>query len=165
MLRLAVPFTGMIISTRETAQMRKELIRMGISQISGGSSVGVGTYSHPDENVVQFELEDDRTAGDVINWLMDEGLIPSFCTACYRKGRTGDRFMALAKSGNIKYVCHPNALMTLYEYMLDYGDEKLMAKAKKLIESEIPKIDNPELQAKVRENLVSLENGNRDIYF
>ena len=164
-IRLAVPFTGMIISTRETAQMRKELIRMGISQISGGSSVGVGTYSHPDENVVQFELEDDRTAGDVINWLMDEGLIPSFCTACYRKGRTGDRFMALAKSGNIKYVCHPNALMTLYEYMLDYGDEKLMAKAKKLIESEIPKIDNPELQAKVRENLVSLENGNRDIYF
>jgi len=147
-IRLAVPFTGMIISTRESAEMRKTLIKMGISQVSGGSSVGVGSYSHPKNNVTQFELEDDRSASDVIGWLMDEGLIPSFCTACYRMGRTGDRFMELAKSGNIKYVCHPNALMTLYEYMLDYGNEELLKKAKNLIETEIPKINNIELQNK-----------------
>jgi len=164
-IRLAVPFTGMIISTRESAEMRKTLIKMGISQVSGGSSVGVGSYSHPKNNVTQFELEDDRSASDVIGWLMDEGLIPSFCTACYRMGRTGDRFMELAKSGNIKYVCHPNALMTLYEYMLDYGNEELLKKAKNLIETEIPKINNIELQNKVRNNLIALENGNRDIYF
>ena len=163
-IRLAVPFTGMIISTRESYEMRKKLISIGISQMSGGSCVGVGGYSKHEENVPQFEVADDRPTGEVIEWLMDEGLIPSFCTACYRKGRTGDRFMSLAKSGNIKNVCLPNALMTLCEYAQDYGNERFREKAEKLIEKHIPEIQNDKVRQLVIDNVKRIKAGERDLY-
>ncbi|MBR1737929.1 MAG: [Firmicutes bacterium] len=163
-IRLAVPFTGMIISTRESKEMRKELIKLGISQISGGSSVEVGGYSARESGGNQFKMADHRSAQEIIYWLMDEGLVPSFCTACYRKGRTGDRFMSLAKSGNIKNVCLPNALMTLKEYSLDYGNEKFREKAEKLISEKIDYIENEKVRELVKNNLKELENGKRDLY-
>ena len=163
-IRLAVPFTGMIISTRESKEMRKELIKLGISQISGGSSVEVGGYSARESSGNQFKMADHRSAQEIIYWLMDEGLVPSFCTACYRKGRTGDRFMSLAKSGNIKNVCLPNALMTLKEYSLDYGNEKFKEKAEKLISEKIDYIENEKVRELVKNNLKELENGKRDLY-
>ena len=126
-LRIAVPFTGLILSTRETPEMRKELLKYGVSQISAGSSTGVGGYKEREEGkeVKQFKTNDERSPIEILKELLSDGYIPSYCTACYRKGRTGDRFMSLAKSGNIKYVCEPNALMTLLEFTLDYGDEEL----------------------------------------
>lgn len=163
-IRLAVPFTGMIISTRESIEMRKELIKKGISQISAGSTVEVGGYTAREHNNSQFEVTDNRSASDIIDWLVDEDLIPSFCTACYRKGRTGDRFMALAKSGNIKNVCHPNALMTLCEYMLDYGDNEFQLKINKIIEKEIPKIQNEKVRKLVKNNIERLKSGERDLF-
>lgn len=163
-IRLAVPFTGMIVSTRESAAMRKELIKIGISQVSAGSTVEVGGYSAREHNSAQFRVTDDRNAMDILSWLMDDGLVPSFCTACYRKGRTGDRFMSLAKSGNIKNVCHPNALMTLCEYMLDYGDENFREKADRLIQNEIPKIENEKIRQLITDNIVRLKNGERDLF-
>lgn len=163
-IRLAVPFTGMIISTRESAEMRKELIKMGISQVSAGSTVEVGGYTAREKKGAQFKVTDDRNAMDIISWLMDEGMVPSFCTACYRKGRTGDRFMALAKSGNIKNVCHPNALMTLCEYMLDYGDDRFKEQAENLIQKEIPKIENEKIRHLVADNIERLKKGERDLY-
>lgn len=163
-IRLAVPFTGMIISTRETKEMRKKLIQIGISQVSAGSSVDVGGYANRLENKPQFELADNRDAMDIIKWLMDEGFIPSFCTACYRKGRTGDRFMSLAKSGNIKNVCTPNAIMTLCEYMEDYGDEDFKKKAESVIKSELAKIDNPQVLDLVTQNIEKIKKGQRDLY-
>ncbi len=163
-IRLAVPFTGMIVSTRETAEMRKELIRIGISQISGGSSVEVGGYSLREKKGSQFDVADNRTARDVIYWLLEEGLVPSFCTACYRKNRTGDRFMSLAKSGNIKNVCLPNALMTLKEYMQDYGDEEFNKRAAVLIESKISSIESDKVRKLVLENLDLIEGGRRDLF-
>lgn len=165
LIRIAVPFTGMIISTRESMEMRKELIKRGISQISGGSSVEVGGYSSRKNGGSQFVLNDSRSADDIIYWLMKQELVPSFCTACYRKGRTGDRFMSLAKSGNIKNVCLPNALMTLKEYSLDYGSEKFRAKANELIEKKIPLIKNDKIREKAKENLIRMENGERDLFF
>ncbi|MCD7777469.1 MAG: [FeFe] hydrogenase H-cluster radical SAM maturase HydG, partial [Clostridiales bacterium] len=165
LIRIAVPFTGMIISTRESPEMRKTLIKMGISQISGGSSVEVGGYTTREKGGSQFILNDSRTADDIIYWLMEEGLVPSFCTACYRKGRTGDRFMSLAKSGNIKNVCLPNALMTLKEYALDYGDDKFKAKANELIASKIPLIKNDKIREQDKANLIRLEKGERDLFF
>ncbi len=163
-IRLAVPFTGMIISTRENAEMRKELIRMGISQVSGGSSVEVGGYTDREQHGAQFDVADNRSARDVIYWLMDEDLVPSFCTACYRQGRTGDRFMQLAKTGNIKNVCLPNALMTLKEYSLDYGDPEFKEKAERIIASKLPKIENDKVRVLVEENLHKLEEGERDLF-
>ena len=163
-IRLAVPFTGMIISTRETPQMRKELIKIGISQVSAGSTVEVGGYSAREQSWAQFQVADDRNAMDILSWLMDEGLVPSFCTACYRKGRTGDRFMSLAKSGNIKNVCHPNALMTLCEYMLDYGDASFQEKAENLIQKEITKIENEKIRQLVADNIVRMKHGERDLF-
>lgn len=165
LIRIAVPFTGMIISTRESMEMRKELIKRGISQISGGSSVEVGGYSRREDGGSQFILNDNRSADDIIYWLMEQELVPSFCTACYRKGRTGDRFMSLAKSGNIKNVCLPNALMTLKEYALDYGSEKFKAKANELIEKKIPLILNDKIREKAIENLSRMEQGERDLFF
>jgi len=164
LIRIAVPFTGMIISTRENENMRKELIKIGISQISGGSSVEVGGYTKREHNSSQFRVADERTAQDIIYWLMDEGLVPSFCTACYRKGRTGDRFMSLAKSGNIKNVCLPNALMTLKEYSIDYGSEKFTEKAEKLISDKINYIENEKVRELVKNNMKLLEEGKRDLY-
>ncbi len=163
-IRLAVPYTGMIISTRESAEMRKELIRMGISQISGGSSVEVGGYANREESGEQFEVSDNRSAMDIMRWLMDEDLVPSFCTACYRKGRTGDRFMSLAKSGNIKNVCLPNALMTLCEYMMDYGDEAFRKQANELICRHMPKIGNDEMRSLTAANIEKIKKGERDLF-
>lgn len=163
-IRLAVPFTGMIVSTRESEEMRKELIRLGISQMSAGSATGVGGYKEGVESHTQFEVVDERDAMSVIKWIMDEEMIPSFCTACYRSGRTGDRFMSLAKSGNIKNVCLPNALMTLAEYTLDYGDEEFKQKARETIEREIPKIENEKIRELTRANIEKIKQGQRDFF-
>ncbi len=164
-IRLAVPFTGIIISTRENAKMRKELIRLGVSQMSGGSSVDVGGYSKGNHSKgAQFITSDERSAQDIIRWIMEEGMVPSFCTACYRKGRTGDRFMELAKTGNIKNVCLPNGLMTLKEYALDYGDEAFQKLADEVIAKHIPNIQNDKVKAIVIENLKKLEEGERDLF-
>jgi 2-iminoacetate synthase len=163
-VRIAVPYTGMIISTRESPAMRKELIKSGISQISGGSSVEVGGYAMRESGGEQFQLADNRPAREVLRWLMDEELVPSFCTACYRKGRTGDRFMSLAKSGNIKNVCLPNALMTLCEYMMDYGDDAFRGQASALIDKNIPRIRNENMRALTRKNIEKIKSGERDLF-
>ena len=163
-LRIAIPFTGMIISTRESPEMRKKLIHAGVSQISGGSSTGVIGYSTPDNSTKQFEINDDRKASDIIEWLIDENMIPSFCTACYRNGRTGDRFMSLAKSGNIKNVCLPNALMTLCEYSCDYGNGEFIKKADALIEKELSNIENEEVRILTANNIKKIKNGERDLF-
>jgi 2-iminoacetate synthase len=163
-IRLAVPFTGMIISTRESPEMRRKLIGIGISQISGGSSVEVGGYGNRARGGTQFVLSDSRAADEIITWLMEEGLVPSFCTACYRKGRTGDRFMSLAKSGNIRNVCLPNALMTLKEYSLDYGDAPFHTLADRLIADKLPRIASDKVRTLVAQKLQRLEEGQRDLY-
>jgi len=166
-LRLAVPYTGLILSTRETPEMRKTLIMSGISQISAGSRTAVGGYSSPSsqESSGQFSIVDHRAAGEVVYWLMEEGLVPSFCTACYRMGRTGDRFMQLAKAGEIRNVCLPNALFTLKEYALDYGNDRFRAKADELIAKTLPQVADKATRAKAIENLQSLERGQRDVFF
>ncbi len=163
-IRLAVPYTGMIVSTRESKEMRKVLISMGISQLSGGSAVEVGGYAKREQKSTQFEVADDRSPMEIIKWLMSEDLVPSFCTACYRSGRTGDRFMSLAKSFNIKNVCLPNALMTLKEYSLDYGDDEFRELAKKLIASKIDDVKNEKVRELVKENLEKMETGTRDLF-
>lgn len=163
-IRLAVPFTGIIISTRETEAMRKELIQIGVSQISAGSTVEVGGYNAKENQGTQFKVADERPAQDIIYSLMEDGKIPSFCTACYRQGRTGDRFMELAKSGEIKNVCLPNALFTLKEYSLDYGSGQFKEKTKEIIENNIGKIENTEVRKITEKNLKLLENGIRDVY-
>ncbi len=163
-IRLAVPYTGMIISTREDEEMRRDLIKKGISQVSAGSTVEVGGYTAREHHNAQFEVTDSRSAMDILSWLMEDELVPSFCTACYRQGRTGDRFMALAKSGNIKNVCHPNALMTLCEYMMDFGDENFKENANHVIQREIPKIENEKIRTLVEENIRKIKAGERDLY-
>ena len=138
-LRIAVPYTGMIISTRESAATRRKVLNLGISQISGGSRTSVGGYAipeTPEENSAQFDISDTRTLDEVVNWLLDLGHIPSFCTACYREGRTGDRFMSLVKSGQIANCCAPNALMTLKEYLEDYATADTRAKGIQLIKKD-----------------------------
>ena len=166
-LRLAVPFTGLILSTRESHEMRKEVIEYGISQISAGSCTGVGGYKKSDEkkDENQFEISDDRKPLDVLKELIQEGHIPSYCTACYRMGRTGDRFMSLAKSGEIQNVCHPNALMTLMEYALDYGDEEFKKVVEKMIIEEAAKVKNDKIRIKLMENIERIKSGERDLYF
>ncbi len=143
-LRCAVPYTGMIISTRESPESREKLLKLGISQLSGGSCTGVGGYAdeaqREEDNTAQFEVNDERSLDEIMNSLCRTGYIPSFCTACYREGRTGDRFMQLAKTGQICNVCQPNALMTLKEYAIDYASEETRRFADALIEKEIPKI-------------------------
>ena len=148
-LRIAVPFTGLILSTRETPEMRKELLKYGVSQISAGSSTGVGGYKEREEGkeVKQFKTNDERSPIEILKELLSDGYIPSYCTACYRKGRTGDRFMSLAKSGNIKYVCEPNALMTLLEFTLDYGDEELYKKSLEIIDKEVENIEREDIKS------------------
>lgn len=165
-IRLAVPFTGIILSTRETAKMRKELLQYGISQVSAGSCTDVGGYNEDDQHqmVNQFSLEDHRSPIDVLKSLIEDNYIPSYCTACYREGRTGDRFMRLAKSGQIHNVCTPNALMTLTEYILDYGDEELHEIGFKLINQEIEKIENIKVRQLVKNNIIKLKDGVRDLY-
>ncbi len=163
-VRLAVPFTGMIISTRETKEMRKELLEMGISQISAASSTEVGGYSRNNSDSSQFSVEDERGMEDVVGWVIDQGLVPSFCTACYRTDRVGDRFMQLAKTGNIKNVCLPNGLLTLKEFALDYGNEDFNKKADKLIADKINDIKNEKIKELTKKNLEKLLNGKRDLY-
>lgn len=164
-IRLAVPFTGMILSTRESNDMRRQLLTMGISQLSAGSSTEVGGYGkRQDEKSPQFNIRDERSAISIIKDLMDDGYIPSFCTACYRSGRTGDRFMSLAKSGQIGNVCLPNALMTLQEYSIDYGDEAFKKSADRIIADCIPDIKNPKVQSLTKTNVERIRAGDRDLF-
>ncbi len=166
-LRVAVPFTGIIMSTRESAQMRRDMIRAGVSQISAGSCTGVGGYKESDrksDSIKQFEASDQRTPLEVLKELVADGLIPSYCTACYRSGRTGDRFMQLAKAGQIHNVCTPNALMTLQEFVLDYGDEALKAESEQLIEKELATIERPDIKNLLAGNLERIRGGERDLY-
>lgn len=167
-LRVAVPYTGLIISTRESQKTREKVLKLGISQISGGSSTSVGGYvtpELPEENSAQFDLSDTRTLDEIVGWLIDLGHIPSFCTACYREGRTGDRFMSLVKSGQIANCCHPNALMTLKEYLEDYASPKVKEKGLAIIEKEIEKVTNPKVKERAKKNLLDIENGVRDFRF
>lgn len=167
LIRVAVPYTGMIISTRETESVREEIIRLGVSQISGGSRTSVGGYTEEERphDTEQFDVSDQRTLDEVVNWLMKSGYIPSFCTACYREGRTGDRFMSLCKSGQILNCCHPNALMTLKEYLMDYASQDTRAVGEKLIETELGKIPNEKVLSICRDNLKKIEEGSRDFRF
>ena len=165
-LRIAVPYTGIIISTRETQQTREKVLHLGVSQISGGSRTSVGGYVQPEEeNSAQFEVSDTRTLDDVVNWLLTLGYIPSFCTACYREGRTGDRFMSLCKSGQIVNCCHPNALMTLKEYLEDYASEDTRRKGLAVIDRELEKITNPKVKEIACRHIHEMEEGMRDFRF
>ncbi|MDO5150047.1 MAG: [FeFe] hydrogenase H-cluster radical SAM maturase HydG [Oscillospiraceae bacterium] len=167
-LRISVPYTGMIVSTRESKACREKVLKLGVSQISGGSRTSVGGYveeEEEDENSAQFDVSDKRTLDQVVNWLMKMDYIPSFCTACYREGRTGDRFMSLCKSGQIQNCCHPNALMTLKEYLMDYASEDTKQVGEKLIEKEIDNILSDKVKDIVRDNLKNIENGKRDFRF
>ena len=165
-IRIAVPFTGIIMSTREDENMRRDALKFGVTQVSSGSSTGVGGYKQREEGkcVEQFKTSDERTPIEVLNWLLDEGYIPSYCTACYRKGRTGETFMVLAKTGEIQKMCEPNALMTLMEYALDYGDEITCKKAEKLVMKETEKINNHAIRKFINDGIVKLKSGERDIY-
>ena len=165
-IRLAVPFTGIILSTRETHEMRREVIEYGVSQVSAGSCTGVGSYKENEGNksTTQFEVSDNRKPFEVIKELVDSGHIPSYCTACYRMGRTGDRFMQLAKSGQIQNVCGPNALMTLMEYALDYGDEDFQNTISQMIDREIAYIKREDIKKLLQEKIDRIKQGERDLY-
>ncbi|MEG0309092.1 MAG: [FeFe] hydrogenase H-cluster radical SAM maturase HydG [Clostridium sp.] len=166
-LRIAVPFTGLILSTRETQEMRKEVLKYGVSQVSAGSIAGVGGYKEKEEghvNVDQFKTSDERTPLEVLKALMEDGYIPSYCTACYRQGRTGERFMRLAKSGQIQNVCEPNAMTTLMEYALDYGDKEIVEKAEALINEQTAKIKREDIRELIKSNIEKLKQGERDLY-
>ncbi len=167
-IRISVPYTGMIISTRESQKCRERVLGLGVSQISGGSKTSVGGYSTPEpeyENSSQFDISDNRTLDDIVKWLMEMDYIPSFCTACYREGRTGDRFMSLCKSGQIQNCCHPNALMTLKEYLIDYASEDTVKVGEEMIKKEIPNIPLEKVRNIVNKNLLEIEKGNRDFRF
>ena len=168
-IRIAVPYTGMIMSTRESQKTRERVLHLGVSQISGASKTSVGGYSAPeaeDDKSEQFDVVDTRTLDEVVYWLMEMGYIPSFCTACYRAGRTGDRFMSLCKSGQIQNCCHPNALMTLQEYLMDYASPQTKALGEKMIEKELLNVPSEKRRAIVEENLRLIrENKGRDFRF
>ncbi len=166
-IRIAVPYTGMIVSTRESQKTREAVLQLGISQISGGSRTSVGGYTVPerDDSSAQFDVSDTRTLDEVVNWLMRLGYIPSFCTACYRAGRTGDRFMSLLKSGQIVNCCQPNALMTLKEYLEDYAAEDTKKIGEELIAKEILNVPNEAVRNKAIEYLKELKDGKRDFRF
>lgn len=169
-IRIAVPYTGMIISTRENETCRDKVMVLGISQISGGSRTSVGGYAgySPEErphDTEQFDVSDQRTLDEVVKWLMEKGYIPSFCTACYREGRTGDRFMALCKVGQIQNCCHPNALLTLQEYLTDYASEETQKIGEALIDREILNVPDPKRREKALSYLARIRNGERDFRF
>ena len=168
-IRIAVPYTGMIISTRESQKTRERVLHLGISQISGGSKTSVGGYCEPepeDAKSEQFDVIDNRTLDEVVRWLMEMDYLPSFCTACYREGRTGDRFMSLCKSGQIQNCCHPNALMTLDEYLMDYASPATKAIGDKLIDREVLNVPNEKARSVVLDNLKLIrENNRRDFRF
>ena len=167
-IRISVPYTGMIVSTRESQACRERVLHLGVSQISGGSRTSVGGYVEPeaeDDKSAQFDVSDNRSLDEVVNWLMHLGYIPSFCTACYREGRTGDRFMSLCKSGQIQNCCHPNALMTLKEYLMDYASEDTRKIGLKLIEKEIPNVPREKTREILEYHLKEIEDGQRDFRF
>ena len=166
-LRVAVPYTGMIISTRESARMRKQLLDCGISQISGGSRTSVGGYTTPQrhDETAQFDVSDTRPLDDVVRWLLERNHIPSFCTACYREGRTGDRFMSLCKSGKISLCCTPNALMTLKEYLMDYASPETRALGERVIAASLTDIPAGRVRDITVERLAAIASGARDFRF
>lgn len=168
LLRIAVPYTGMIISTRESRASRERVLQLGISQISGGSRTSVGGYvkeEESSENSAQFDVSDRRTLDEVVCWLLRLGYVPSFCTACYREGRTGDRFMTLLKAGQISNCCHPNALMTLKEYLVDYASDETRELGEALIRRELEQIPNSMVRRRATEYIEQIENGSRDFRF
>ncbi len=169
LIRLAVPYTGMIISTRENQAVREKVLPLGVSQISGGSRTSVGGYVEPEDKeeitTEQFDVSDTRTLDEVVNWLMKMDYIPSFCTACYREGRTGDRFMTLCKNKQILNCCHPNALMTLKEYLEDYASEETKKVGMALIEKELERIPNPKVKRIATEHIHDIAEGKRDFRF
>lgn len=168
LIRIAVPYTGMIISTRESSKVRERVLSLGISQISGGSRTSVGGYDSGecyDDGSEQFDVSDRRSLDEVVKWLMELGYIPSFCTACYREGRTGDRFMSLCKSGQISNCCHPNALMTLMEYLEDYASPETKAVGLSLIERELENIPSEKVRETAREHINKIRTGSRDFRF
>jgi 2-iminoacetate synthase len=169
-IRLAVPYTGMIISTRETAEFRDELLSVGISQLSGGSCTGVGGYSKAnnegrEEQRAQFNVSDHRSLEEVLRSICESGYIPSFCTACYREGRTGDRFMSLAKSGQIHNVCQPNAILTMKEFLVDYASPETRAAGEEVIKKHLELIGDEKYRRQTEERLKMIEQGKRDFYF
>ncbi len=167
-IRIAVPYTGMIISTRESKASRERVLKLGVSQISGGSKTTVGGYikdEPEEENSAQFDISDTRPLDSVVNWLLELGYIPSFCTACYREGRTGDRFMSLIKSGQIANCCQPNALITLKEYLMDYASPETVKNGIKVIEKEIEKVPNEKTRELAKKYIEEIQNGKRDFRF
>ena len=167
LIRIAVPYTGMIVSTRESQEVRAKVLKLGISQISGGSRTSVGGYTEEERptDTEQFDVSDQRTLDEVVHWLMDLGYIPSFCTACYRAGRTGDRFMELCKSKQIQNCCHPNALMTLKEYLMDYASAETKAIGEALIKAELNNIPKENVREICADHLKKIEEGIRDFRF
>ena len=166
-IRVAVPYTGMIMSTRENQSVRERALHLGISQVSGGSRTSVGGYTEEERphDTEQFDVSDNRTLDEVVKWLMELGYIPSFCTACYREGRTGDRFMSLCKSGQIQNCCHPNALMTLKEYLMDYAAPETKAIGEQLIQAELENIPKEKVKEICKDHLEKIEQGIRDFRF
>lgn len=167
LIRIAVPYTGMIISTRESQAVREKVIRLGVSQISGASRTSVGGYTEEERptDTEQFDVSDQRSLDEVIKWLMELGYIPSFCTACYREGRTGDRFMSLCKTGQIQNCCHPNALMTLKEYLMDYASEETKTIGEALIQAELANIPKEQVREIAKDHLEKIAEGIRDFRF
>ncbi len=167
-IRISVPYTGMIISTRESEECRKRLLALGVSQISGGSKTSVGGYFNPmpdDENSAQFDVSDKRPLDDVIKWLIEMGYLPSFCTACYSSGRTGDRFMEICKSQQIHNFCQPNAILTLKEYLEDYASADTQKVGNELISQQTELLENPQIKCGVKEYLDKISNGERNFKF
>lgn len=167
-IRIAVPYTGMIVSTRESEKCREKLLHLGVSQVSGGSKTSVGGYFNPmpeNENSAQFDVEDRRPLDEVIRWLMKLGYLPSFCTACYGSGRTGERFMEICKGQQIHNFCHPNAIMTLDEYLQDYASDETKKVGENLISKEVEALENPEIKAVVKKNLDKISKGERNFKF
>ena len=167
-LRITAPYAGMIVSTRESQKTREKVLQLGVTQLSGGSKTSVGGYADAEleeENTTQFDVEDKRTLDQVVNWLLKLGFIPSFCTACYREGRTGDRFMSLVKSGQIANICQPNALMTLKEYLEDYAEADTKEKGEALIINEMENITNKKVYDITKDYLTELQDGKRDFRF
>ena len=167
LIRISVPYTGMIVSTRESQEVREKLLELGVSQVSGASRTSVGGYTEDERphDTEQFDVSDERSLDDVVNWLMKLGYIPSFCTACYREGRTGDRFMSLCKTGAIQNCCQPNALITLKEFLEDYASDNTKATGEKLIKNELDKITNQKVREVLEKNLSQIEHGERDFRF
>jgi len=167
LIRISVPYTGMIISTRENQKVREKLLELGISQVSGASRTSVGGYTEKErpKDTEQFDVSDERTLDEVVNWLMELGYIPSFCTACYRENRTGDRFMSLCKTGAIQNCCQPNALITLKEFLEDYASKNTKKTGELLIQKELNKIQNKNLKETLEKNLKQIEQGERDFRF